>query len=321
MKRISIIIPVYNAEKYICECVESLYRQGLEETFFEVILINDGSTDKSMEIISSLIEKHSNLLLINQTNQGVSIARNNGLQKAQGEYVWFVDADDLIVDNCLPQLLDLTEKYNLDILKIGLAFFRHSPDEIMAETPAQNYVCKNGGTSFSEDYSPKQEFVFLYLYQREYLISNHLHFLEHISFCEDMHFTISAILPASRVIYYPIQVYLYRQHETSVVHTICCKYIHSLSLVTGQITRILKESRLDRKTKTKLKSCIVHLLALNYYYLARHSALYSRHQELIKELKSQVPFFFSYGSLRELTISIAHNCFPYLYVKLKHRLM
>lgn len=318
MKRISIIIPVYNAEKYIRECLESLYRQGLDETAFEIVLINDGSTDKSMEIIAGLARKHANLLLLDQANQGVAAARNNGLKKAQGEYVWFVDADDVIIDDCLPRLLDLTEKNNLDVLKINLAPFKHSPEEAAVTAPPQSHlVCKDGRTSFAEDFNPSQGFIVQCIYRREHLVKNHLQFLENLNFCEDLLFVVSAILPAGRVMYYPMIAYLYRQHETSATHSISCKSIHSLNLVTGRLNRLLKESHLDRKPGMKLKSCIVNLLALNYYYQAHDSSLYSHHRELIEELKSQIPVFFSCGSLRELMISLGHTCFPFIYVALK----
>ena len=105
MKRLSIIVPVYNVEKYVRTCVESIFRQGLSDDEFEVIIINDGTPDRSIEIISDIIAAHNNIRVINQQNQGVSITRNNGIKNANGEYIVFIDSDDLIFDNCLPLLL------------------------------------------------------------------------------------------------------------------------------------------------------------------------------------------------------------------------
>lgn len=92
--KVSVIIPVYNCEKYISECIESLISQTLKEC--EFIFVNDGSTDKSKEIIEGYAKNDSRIKLINQENGGVSVARNTGLENAVGEYIGFVDADDYI---------------------------------------------------------------------------------------------------------------------------------------------------------------------------------------------------------------------------------
>ena len=87
---LSIIIPIYNAEKYIQPCLESIYNQDLQESEFEVILINDGSTDNTSAIIHDFSTKHTNINIINQKNQGLSITRNNGIEKAVGEYIQMI---------------------------------------------------------------------------------------------------------------------------------------------------------------------------------------------------------------------------------------
>lgn len=116
MKQLSIIIPVYNVEKYIRTCIESLYRQGLNEECFEVIIVNDGTRDRSMDVIADIVQKHSNIIIIEQENQGLSMARNNGLAKASGEYILFVDSDDLLIDNSLPPLLEKALETKVDLI-------------------------------------------------------------------------------------------------------------------------------------------------------------------------------------------------------------
>ena len=105
MKRLSIILPIYNVEAYIKVGLESIFRQGLDDDAFEVILVNDGTPDNSIGVVDDIISQHQNIIVINQENQGVSIARNSGLNKSQGEYVFFMDPDDLLVDNALSVLL------------------------------------------------------------------------------------------------------------------------------------------------------------------------------------------------------------------------
>ena len=84
MKNLSIIIPVYNVEKYIRQCLESIYRQDLEDESIEVIIVNDGTMDNSIEIVKEIACQHTNITIINQENQGMSMARNNGMKMASG---------------------------------------------------------------------------------------------------------------------------------------------------------------------------------------------------------------------------------------------
>ena len=91
MIELSIIVPVYNVEKYVHACLESIFKQGLDDASFEVIIVNDGSTDRSMEMIEYIISQHRNITVINQDNKGLSIARNNGIANAKGKYILMPD--------------------------------------------------------------------------------------------------------------------------------------------------------------------------------------------------------------------------------------
>lgn len=112
---LSIIIPVYNVEPYIEECIRSVYTQDVPIDTYEVIIINDGTKDKSMNIINRYTSLYSNMIVINQKNSGLSKARNAGLNIAKGKYVWFIDSDDWIEENILKRLYQLINKYNADI--------------------------------------------------------------------------------------------------------------------------------------------------------------------------------------------------------------
>tara|TARA_B110000902_G_C14294287_1_gene582492 strand:+ start:4689 stop:5639 length:951 start_codon:yes stop_codon:yes gene_type:complete len=112
--KLSIIIPVYNVEKYIKRCLESIYIQNIPNDDYEVIIVNDGTPDSSIDIVNEFIKLHENIKLINQPNQGLSIARNNGLAKAAGDYVWFIDSDDWIVGNSINIIFKyLEQKHNV----------------------------------------------------------------------------------------------------------------------------------------------------------------------------------------------------------------
>ena len=116
MIKLSIIVPIYNVEKYIRTCIESIFNQGLSDDDFELILVNDGTPDKSLEVISDIIQTHKNIILINQSNQGPSIARNKGIQKATGKYLYFIDSDDSLIENSLPFIIEEIDKTEFDII-------------------------------------------------------------------------------------------------------------------------------------------------------------------------------------------------------------
>lgn len=113
---ISIIIPIYKVEKYIRGTLESIYDQKFDEHEFEIICVNDGTPDNSMQIVNEFAFKHNNLHIINQENQGLSCARNAGLRIAQGDYIWFVDSDDKITSDAFDVICECTKRYKTDIL-------------------------------------------------------------------------------------------------------------------------------------------------------------------------------------------------------------
>ncbi|MBC5841474.1 glycosyltransferase [Flavobacterium sp. F-380] len=112
--QISVIVPVYNVEKYIEDCVNSLLNQTFKQC--EFIFVNDGSTDKSAVLIASFAEKDSRIILLNQQNKGVSVARNQGLAIARGKYIGFVDADDWVEHDLYQKLFDNMETHQVDLV-------------------------------------------------------------------------------------------------------------------------------------------------------------------------------------------------------------
>ena len=118
MSRVSVIIPVYNAEKYVEECVRSVREQTLSD--MEIFLIDDGSTDGSPEILASLAAEDGRIRLFRRENGGAGLARNVGLENARGEYIAFVDADDLIDRNMLEFLVTAAEQHDADMAMTGI---------------------------------------------------------------------------------------------------------------------------------------------------------------------------------------------------------
>ena len=139
---VSVVVPIYNVENYLAECLDSLERQTLKN--IEVIMVNDGSTDDSGKIAADYAKRIGNFILVNRKNGGLSAARNTGMDAAKGDYVYFIDRDDFLADNALEKLY--TEAYcgNLDVLKFAAYTFTDG---------SKNYVWeKDNGYMYTGEY-------------------------------------------------------------------------------------------------------------------------------------------------------------------------
>lgn len=137
MTCISVIIPVYNAENYLVECIETLVNQTLQE--IEIIFINDGSTDNSLEIIKKYSQKDNRITIINQENIGAGIARNNGIKIARGKYLSFLDADDFFELDMLKKTYNKAEKTSADIC----IFRSNSYDNTTKKSTTMSYAIRD----------------------------------------------------------------------------------------------------------------------------------------------------------------------------------
>ena len=120
MKKISVIIAAYNAEEYLSETLDSIFLQTMNDSEYEVIIINDGSSDSTLDILNSYKQTYSNLIIIDKENGGPSSARNAGLDIAKGEYVFFFDADDILEGDALSTMYETASEKQADLLIIIL---------------------------------------------------------------------------------------------------------------------------------------------------------------------------------------------------------
>lgn len=133
--KVSVIIPVYNVEKYLSECLDSALNQTL--TDLEIICVNDGSTDSSLSILGKYAAKDNRIVIINKENAGYGAAMNDGIRAASGEYVAFLESDDFIVSHAYEQLTNLADSYNLDIIKGNYFNYYGDADETIGEEKIQ----------------------------------------------------------------------------------------------------------------------------------------------------------------------------------------
>ena len=256
---LSIIIPVYQVERYIRPCIESVFRQGLKDKDFELIIVNDGTKDQSMEMITDIIDQHSNITVINQTNQGLSVARNNGIVRARGEYILMPDSDDMLVTNSLPFLLEKALSSKADIV---VADFLRIDDKEMDQYPFDSIVQKDGTSIektgeelFLQDLNPHECYVWRTLFRRDFLLRHHLTFFPGIR-CQDVPFTHECYLKARKCLRVSWLLNIYRQHRpfaASSSHDVKKGKEISIAIAkTWELTKLNLKPELERKLKNDI---------------------------------------------------------------------
>lgn len=213
--KLSIIIPIYNAEKYIEQCLNSVLKQNILTEEYEILLIDDGSTDKSITIAKGYSEKNGNIHLYTQKNQGVSITRNNGIKYAQGKYIYFIDSDDYLALNTLNKLVHFACSNNLDILEFKniRTKLRNYKKPISKDFIITDLEIMNGQKYISS--RAFHDAVWVYFYKREFLIKSKLKFYENRT-KQDMIFNAELIPKAERVAFYPLDAYRYIINPNSI---------------------------------------------------------------------------------------------------------
>lgn len=233
--KLSIIIPVYNVELYLIECLDSVFSQDISEC--EVIAIDDGSTDSSGSILDEYKCRHPDLILIHQINKGLCGARNVGIDIAKGDYIYFLDSDDYLLSDSIRLILD---KINENYTEI-IGFNAYINDKVF-------FTCKNlpelllTGVNFFEEFYSKNYFypivnVWLYVYKTDFIRSNDLFFLEGL-YHEDIHFSNICFCLARSIIVFDVPILYYRlQREGSISATVRLKNIQDKSYICRDLDK------------------------------------------------------------------------------------
>lgn len=314
---LSIIIPVYNVEKYIRPCMESVFGQHLDKDY-EVILVNDGTKDNSFYVIDDLIKAHDNIIVIEQENQGLSIARNTGLSKASGEYVLFLDSDDLLVNDTLSLLLQKAQDSAADMI---VADFIKLTDEqipgfhteIVSNVEIQE---KNGWDFFVNDFNPQECYVWRTLYRRSFLEENHLSFIPSIYF-EDVPFTTECYLKAEKCVRFPLLFYVYRQRANSIVSSVNMKKITDFNIVLERLQALKQKYSLPTNVEQKLSDTMFSAFSSAIWYLSHDKRLLARRKKYVEDLqKKDIPIKFTHG-IKQRVISLLYRFMPNTYIMMR----
>lgn len=233
---ISVIVPVYNAEKYLRRCIDSVLAQTY--TDFELLLIDDGSIDKSGEICDEYARKDARVRVFHQENGGVSSARNLGLDNAKGEWITFVDSDDWVVDNMYEEMLAQLESAQAEMAYCDI-----------------NMVFEDNQKVYkAASYSPRKEDLLNHfiastwtslcnvIVKRSLFELNNIRHPEEVAFAEDYHVSVRLMFFANKVCYIGKPYYNYnRINETSALHTFSSKHYDKERWVNLDIIRFFEE--------------------------------------------------------------------------------
>lgn len=222
--RLSFVIPIYNVSKWLGRCIASIRNQGLAPDDYEIIAVNDGSTDESLQVLQDFLTREAQsgvstapVIVIDQPNRGLSAARNAGFARARGNYVWWVDSDDSLEACFAPRLLERAEKERLDVLCFGLNVINE------ADGSTRRYEIEDrtqGRTVRGEEFLLKcamPSAAWAAIYRRGFIERYKLKYMEGV-FHEDQEFTPRAYFLARRIAFENVAVYNYYQRESSIMN-------------------------------------------------------------------------------------------------------
>ena len=211
MKKVSVLVPIYNVAKYLPECLESLKQQTLKE--IEFILLNDGSTDESPKIIQNFAKGDSRFVVIDKGNSGYGDSMNRGLAKVKGEYIGILESDDFAEPDMFEKLYKLAKKYDADVVRSNYFYHTEQGDtvhESIKNQPAAASLEKNHDILFEEPA------IWSGLYRRSFLMDNDIQFLSTPGASyQDTSFNIKALSMASKIAYTKKAYLHYRTDNSS----------------------------------------------------------------------------------------------------------
>lgn len=299
--KISFIIPVYNVEKYLNECVDSILGQLTDDC--EIILVDDGSTDSSGSICDRYADKDSRATVIHQKNSGHSAARNAGLKMAVGKYVSFIDSDDYIGQGCVKEILNWIKTTDAEICFMeGYKLFPDGTTESLGDEIDRSQISGRSQEEVFRHLATRPKYpgsACTKLFRREFLMENDLKFPIDLTHAEDLTLCLNCFLKAERFDALPCPFYYYRQNrEGSMTSKISGSSFHGLSEFVSKFADSLTDKQ--RKPHTKITGYAMAFVAYEYSILLwEYSRLNTTEKNAAKEFLQDYKWVLSYGSSKK----------------------
>lgn len=251
-KTLSIVIPAYNVEKYLSECLDSIVKQ--DNGRIEIIVVNDGSTDSTWDVCCEYADKYDFVKTFTKENGGLSSARNFGIEKASGDYLFFIDSDDYICADAITKLFEKIDQNDSDVIV--------SLYDNLADSTGEIYDCgyrldeKAVESLVGEDLLKYlmtgrvyDWYAVLQIVKKDYIVSNSLFFESGVTF-EDVRWTPSVLIKAKKVAYIDYPIYIYRRNRVgSITATFSKKNFLSKLGVFDFIEKFALENNISQETK------------------------------------------------------------------------
>lgn len=291
MEKVSVIVPIYNSEKTLKKCIESIISQTYSN--IEIILVNDGSKDTSLNIMKEYKEKDSRIIMISQPNKGVSGARNTGIKNATGDYITFIDSDDYIEKDMLEETINIFKKYDCDVVrnnyklayKGGNVKFKDELEEeknTLVEMKTQrNSIIKKVLLGKVQSYS------WLLTIKSEIIKKNQLLFDEDILFMEDIVFLMRLLFVADNIFFYNEPKYYYYQSNNNSLTKNQTSYIKNMNNILIMKQRLIEILELNLNNQSDQYIKIINTIYTNALigYLKISVIKQQDYEMILKELK------------------------------------
>ena len=322
MISLSIIIPVFGVEKYICTCLKSIYKQGLDEDIFEVIIVNDGTKDKSIDVIQDIIRQHNNTIVIEQKNQGSWVARNTGMNKASGEYILFLDPDDLLIESSLKPLLEKALETETDIIVADYLMMNDEEIEKTQDTPLLqrpfSFKEKTGEQLFIEDLNPHHCYIWRSLFKRKFLTDNQLTFIPEFYY-QDVPFLHKCYLMANRCLRTPWLMTIYRRGHESATYSFNQRKEKIFCIAIAKTWELKNLPRLNSPAVlTKLMNDVYTSFSVMLCSTVHAIKDSSERVDIIDYLKQIAPDLQFNNGIKQKIVSLIYNYFPHTFIQLRY---
>lgn len=321
MKRLSIIVPVYNVAPYLSRCLNSLQAQGLAPEDHEIIIINDGSTDNSGSIAAEFAGNNPGIRLINQPNQGLGGARNTGILHAKGTYIQFVDPDDFLEPGVLRSLLDKMDRENLDVLRFNYQHVNDQAEVIVPYKDSKKFVdyadnITDGMTFLTERLGYAcyaTQFIF-----RSSLIQRQENYFKTGTYFEDTEWTPRILVQAVRVTSVSTIVYNYFLHQGSITQSTSDDDKRKLKADKFHVIEALQRQMRDAKDQRWYRGMIARIAVTVLGETA--TGEYNEYTSVVSDLKVRniFPLYAYRMTQRQKVHLFLVNLSPAFYGFLKH---
>lgn len=272
MPKISIIIPVYNVERYLEDCLNSVLKQSMDE--IEIICINDGSTDNSIKILNKFAILDYRIHIINQSNAGLAKARNIGIEKAVGKYICFLDSDDMLASGALQRMYDMSEIDKLDVLcfdaktVIDEEYSNREEDRREYCIRLNEYKGVKTGKEFFVKMIENDEFynyAWLLFVNRQWIEEKQIYFYPGILY-EDILFSLNCYLKSTRMSYQKSENYIYRIRKSSIMtSSVKFKNLYSYIINYKEVYKILLSQNNIKIQRAIVK--YINIIIMNIRYI------------------------------------------------------